>query len=106
MWCSHRLREESATRICRKIEPSPLRRPRAHVPASVKSWLCESEQAAADLLYLFCTCTAAFCRFLPFEPIEFSKSFENSKIVADRLPPPPPIPRFTRSLRLASQLSL
>ena len=21
MWCSHRLREESATRICRKIEP-------------------------------------------------------------------------------------
>ena len=36
MWCSHRLREESATRICRKIEPPPLRRPRAHVPASVK----------------------------------------------------------------------
>jgi hypothetical protein len=44
----------------------------------------------ADLLSLFCTCTRAFCRFSPIEPIEFSKSFENSTIVADRLPPPPP----------------
>lgn len=42
---------------------------------------------AADSLYLFCTRTAAFCRFLPIEPIEISKSFENSRIVADRLPP-------------------
>ena len=69
---------------------APLRRPRAHVSASVKSWLCESELAAADLLYLFCTCTGAFCRFLPIERIEFSKSFDNLRIVADRLPPPPP----------------
>jgi hypothetical protein len=43
----------------------------------------------AGPLYLFCTCTRAFCRFSPIEPIEFSKSFENSTIVADRLPPPP-----------------
>jgi hypothetical protein len=41
------------------------------------------------LLYLFCTYTAAFSRFSPIEPIKFSKSFENSTIVADRLPPPP-----------------
>jgi hypothetical protein len=59
------------------------------VSASVKSWLCESELAAADLLYLFCTCTGAFCRFLPIERIEFSKSFDILRIVADRLPPPP-----------------
>ena len=48
----------------------------------------------ADLLYLFCTFTGAFYRFQPIEPIEFSKSFENLKIVADRLPPPPPINVF------------
>jgi len=51
--------------------------------------LLNYELTSADLLYLFCTCTAAFCRFLPIEPIEFSKSFENPRIVADRLPPPP-----------------
>jgi hypothetical protein len=51
--------------------------------------LLNYELTSADLLYLFCTCTAAFCRFLPIEPIELSKSFENSTIVADRLPPPP-----------------
>jgi hypothetical protein len=44
---------------------------------------------AAPLLYLFCTCTVAFCRLLPIEPIEFSKSFENSTNRADRLRPPP-----------------
>jgi hypothetical protein len=38
----------------------------------------ESELTAADLLYLFCTCTAAFYRFSPIEPIDFAKSFENS----------------------------
>lgn len=48
----------------------------------------ESELTRADLLYLFCTCTRAFYRFLPIETIEFAKSFENSRIVADRLPPP------------------
>jgi hypothetical protein len=41
----------------------------------------------ADSLYLFCTCTAAFLRFSPIEPIDFAKSFEHSTIVADRLPP-------------------
>ena len=44
---------------------------------------------AADPLYLFCTCTTAFCRFSPIEPFESLKSFEKSTIVADRLPPPP-----------------
>lgn len=33
-----------------------------------------SELTPADLLYLFCTSIAALCRFLPLEPIEFSKS--------------------------------
>ena len=51
---------------------------------------CKSELTPADLLYLFCTCTRAFCRFSPIEPFEFSKSFENPKIGVDRLPPPPP----------------
>ena len=46
---------------------------------------------AADPLYLFCTCTTAFCRFSPIEPFESLKSFEKSTIVADRLPPPPPL---------------
>ena len=50
---------------------------------------CEAELTTADLLYLFCTWTAAFCRFLPIEPIEFSISFANPTIVADGLPPPP-----------------
>jgi hypothetical protein len=59
---------------------------------TVSAWL---ESAAvlrtqADPLYLFCTCTRAFCRFLLIELFEFSNSFENSPIVADRLPPPPP----------------
>jgi hypothetical protein len=49
----------------------------------------QSKLTAADLLYLFCTCTQAFYRFSRIEPIESSKSFENSTIVADRLPPPP-----------------
>jgi Arc/MetJ family transcription regulator len=44
----------------------------------------------ADCLYLFCTCTRAFCRFSPIEPIAFSKSFENSTMATDRLLPPPP----------------
>jgi len=44
--------------------------------------------AGGSRVYLFCTCTRAFCRFLLIEPIEFSKSFEKSTIVADRLPPP------------------
>jgi hypothetical protein len=50
---------------------------------------------SAERLYLFCTCSTAFCRFSPIEPIAFSKSFENSPIGADRLPPPPPslVPR-------------
>jgi hypothetical protein len=39
--------------------------------------------------YLFRTCAMAFYHFSPIELIEFSKSFENSKIVADRLPAPP-----------------
>jgi hypothetical protein len=39
----------------------------------------------ADLLYLFCTFTGAFYRFQPIEPIELLKSFENPRIVADRL---------------------
>jgi hypothetical protein len=43
----------------------------------------ESVLTVADPLYLFCTCTAAFYRFLPI--VEFSTSFENSKIVVDRL---------------------
>jgi hypothetical protein len=50
----------------------------------------------ADSLNLFCTCTTAFYRFSPIEPIEFAKSFENSPIVADRLPPPPPTNLFYR----------
>jgi len=41
-------------------------------------------------VYLFCTCTAAFRRFLPIEPFVFSKTFENLHTAADRLPPPPP----------------
>jgi hypothetical protein len=48
-----------------------------------------SELTPADLLYLFCTCTVGFCRFLPIELFRFSRSFENLRIVADRLPPPP-----------------
>jgi hypothetical protein len=36
-----------------------------------------SELTPADRLYLFCTCTVAFCRFLSIEPNEFTKSFEN-----------------------------
>ena len=53
----------------------------------------------ADRLYLFCTWIAGFCRFLPIEPIEFSKSFENLKIVADRLPPPPPLSLGNRQIQ-------
>jgi hypothetical protein len=54
-----------------------------------------------DRLYLFCTCIAAFCRFLPIEPIEFSKSFENSRSVTERPPPPPPdFARLSGELRL------
>ena len=52
-------------------------------------------------LYLFCTCTTAFCRFSPIEPIELSKSFEKSTIVADRLPPPPPSLALARSVSAA-----
>jgi hypothetical protein len=48
----------------------------------------KAELTRAEPLYLFCTCTGAFRRFWP---IEYSKSFENSTIVADRLPPPLPL---------------
>jgi len=50
----------------------------------------EWKLTTADPLYLFCTCTAAFRRFLPIEPFVFSKTFENLHTAADRLPPPPP----------------
>jgi hypothetical protein len=55
---------------------------------SFSGWRCGSELTPADPLYLFCTCTGTFCRFWQIEPFEFSKSFENFKIVADRLLPP------------------
>ena len=41
-----------------------------------------SGQDVGGLLYLSCTCTAAFCRFSRIEPFAFSKSFETSKIAA------------------------
>jgi hypothetical protein len=62
----------------------------SRAPLASDHGLLNEELTSADLLYLFCTCTGAFCRFLPIEPIAFSKSFENLTIVADRLPPPPP----------------
>ena len=45
--------------------------------------------APADLFYLFCTWTPAFYPFWRIRRFEISKSFENSRIAADRLPPPP-----------------
>jgi hypothetical protein len=52
-------------------------------------------------LYLFCTWTPALWRFSPIEHFDFSKLFENLRIVVERLPPPPPIiveflPEFAR----------
>ena len=67
---------------------------------------CEKKPTPADLLYLFFTCTGAFCRFLPIELFEFSKSFENSTFVADRLPPPPPTRTNSRdNLRVVARRS-
>jgi hypothetical protein len=76
------------SRLTRILLPLTVALSRRHV-RSRQIMACESDLTPADLLYLFCTCTAAFCRFSPIEPIEFSKSFENPPIEADRLPPPP-----------------
>ena len=60
----------------------------------------------ADPLYLFCTCTRAFCRFSLIELFTFLKSFENSPMVADRLPPPPPLKLFYPLALAGSLLSV
>ena len=41
-------------------------------------------------MYLFCTWTSAFSRISPIERFGFSKLFENLRIRAEGLPPPPP----------------
>ena len=45
--------------------------------------------APADPVYLFCTWTPAFSHVSPIERFDLSKSFEKSRIRAERLPPPP-----------------
>jgi len=55
----------------RALAATPSRR---HRRFSFEEQRCETELTAADLLCLFCACTAAFYRFLRIELFAFSKS--------------------------------
>ena len=63
------------------------------------TWVARSPRTSSGRRRICCLClrTVPFCRFSLIEHFEFSKSFENLKIVADRLPPPPPL--FVNGIR-------
>ena len=80
-----------------RFERSPLRRPGGHEIVFVQIVTCESELTAADLLYLFCTRTAAFCRFCRLSQ---SSSRNHSRIRRSWQTdsPPPPNSLFVKYL--------